>query len=189
MPVVNIRDKTPYDVYVGRPAGNEKFHYGNPFSHMYGSMASVIVGSRQEAVEACEKWLRGQAHRNVEQERRKWILENLFRLRGKTVGCFCAPKLCHGEVLLRMAEAVRPLSKLEKGQKGTVLLVDGAPARRLQDAGLNEGCEIQVVQAGDPMCVTFLGSPFALHPWEAAYVLVEAAKSEEMSGREQEKPV
>ena len=158
MPVVNIRDKVPYDVYVGRDTG--KTHYGNPFSHMYGSMAAVIVGSRQESIEAFEKWLRGQAHRNVEQERRRWILEHLSCLRGKTVGCFCAPAACHGTSLLKLAETACSLSELKNGQKGTVLLVSGDDglAQKLQEIGLIEGCEVQMVRAGDPLCVSFIGS-------------------------------
>ena len=104
MPVVNLKDKVPYDVYVGREPDGVKFHFGNPFSHMYGSKAAIIVGSRQEAVEMYEKWLRGLAHQDLEQERRKWILEQLPRLRGKILACWCWPKLCHAEVLLRLAE-------------------------------------------------------------------------------------
>ena len=102
--VVNIRDKVPYDVYIGRPAGTEHCHYGNPFSHMYGSKAAVIVGSRQEAVEMYEKWLRGLAHQDLEQERRQWILSQLPSLRGKILACWCSPKLCHASMLLRLAE-------------------------------------------------------------------------------------
>jgi hypothetical protein len=103
--VVNIRDKLPFDVYVGRPAGAVKFHYGNPFGYIYGSKVAVLVGSRQESVEMFEKWLRGQAHQDLEQERRQWILSQLPNLRGKTLACWCGKGMaCHAIVLAKMAD-------------------------------------------------------------------------------------
>lgn len=99
--VVNIRKVNEYDVYVGR-ASHDK-HFGNPFSHQGGTQASVIVGSRDAAVQAYDDWLNGVAWQPVEPERRQWVLDNLHTLRGQTLGCYCAPQSCHGDVLARMA--------------------------------------------------------------------------------------
>jgi hypothetical protein len=86
--------KEKYDQYIGRPT-----KWGNPFSHLPNSAAHIRVKNREEAVEAYREWLLGTNYRGVLQEQRQWILDNLPILKGKTLGCFCAPKSCHGDVL------------------------------------------------------------------------------------------
>lgn len=44
-----------------------------------------------------ERWLAGQHH----------LLRALDELRGKDLVCFCAPRPCHGDLLLRLANATR----------------------------------------------------------------------------------
>ena len=96
--------ETPNEVYVGRIGSMSKQHYGNPFSHKKGTLAAVIVDSREEAVKAYRDWLYGRAWTHVEQDRRAWILTNMPALKGKTLVCWCAPKACHGDVLAEMTE-------------------------------------------------------------------------------------
>jgi uncharacterized protein DUF4326 len=79
-----------YDVYIGRPSP-----WGNPFSHLSGTQARWHVASREEAIQAYAEWIKAQPE----------LLAALPELRGKTLGCWCAPKACHGDVLLAMAEA------------------------------------------------------------------------------------
>jgi len=98
--VVNIRT-SEHDVYIGRT--EEKFHYGNPFSHRPG-IRVIRVLDRGEAVSSYRDWLLGRKHHNVEPERRLWILDHLIELKGKRLGCYCAPAACHGDVLLEMIE-------------------------------------------------------------------------------------
>jgi hypothetical protein len=77
-----------YDVYVGRPS-----KWGNPFTHIDDrkTAAQFIVGSREEAVTAYREWiLNGDGQH---------LLADLHELEGKTIACWCAPKLCHGDVL------------------------------------------------------------------------------------------
>lgn len=79
--VVN-RNSDEYDVYIGR--GSD---WGNPFrigEH----------GSRQSVIEQFEAHLR----------QRPDLLARLGELRGRRLGCFCAPLPCHGNVLARYAE-------------------------------------------------------------------------------------
>jgi len=85
--------KEPFDVYIGR--GGSK--WGNPFTHVTDkpTKAIHIVGSREEAIQKYKKWL-------LEGEG-KWLLEHLHELKGKTLGCWCHPKACHGDVLLELA--------------------------------------------------------------------------------------
>lgn len=91
--VVNRRVEG-FDVYIGR--GSE---WGNEFSHRAGTQARFIVGSRDEAIECYRRalWAR------VKTEGEPLILK-LASLKGKTLGCYCKPLACHGDVLARAAE-------------------------------------------------------------------------------------
>ena len=96
--VVNIRtDRDKCDVYIGRNHHLKDRHYGNPF---------VIGkdGNREEVIEKFREWLEGSRILYGEQNRRKFILSNLPNLKGKRLGCFCAPRACHGDVLAEMAD-------------------------------------------------------------------------------------
>jgi hypothetical protein len=87
--------KDPYDVFIGRR--DTKFHYGNPFTHLTYGLGSRKVASRKEAIVRFRSWLNGTTDTDLEQERRQWILDNIPY--GKTLGCFCKPLACHGDVL------------------------------------------------------------------------------------------
>ena len=67
--------------------GKSDKHYGNPFGAP-GTTASVIMeGSVADRVKAFRDWLSGDAHQEVEPERREWILSqiNNGKLDGKTL--------------------------------------------------------------------------------------------------------
>lgn len=78
--VVNKRSER-FDVYIGRPS-----KWGNPF---------VIGehGTREQVIAKYEAWIKTQPQ-----------IADLAELRGKVLGCFCAPKPCHGDVLARLAD-------------------------------------------------------------------------------------
>ena len=84
------RTPVPGMVYIGRGS-----KWGNPFTHREGTAAQWIVSSREEAITCYEAWLMTQPS----------LLAALPELRGKTLGCWCAPLACHGDVLLRLANA------------------------------------------------------------------------------------
>lgn len=88
--VVNIRATDRYDVYIGRGS-----KWGNPFSHKKGTSAEFVVASREEAIERYRGYLAN----------RPELVEALHELKGKTLGCFCKPAGCHGDVLAELAEA------------------------------------------------------------------------------------
>jgi len=92
--------QSPFDVYIGRGQGSI---FGNPFTHKEGTQAAVVVGSREEAVQAFRDWLAGVAYQDVEPERRQAILDAIPTLRGKVLACWCAPLACHGDVLAELA--------------------------------------------------------------------------------------
>jgi len=76
--------KKPYDVYIGRPS-----KWGNPF--LIGK-----DGTREEVIEKYEDYLLN----NVK------LLNDLWELQNKRLGCWCAPKACHGDVLAEHADNV-----------------------------------------------------------------------------------
>jgi len=75
--------REPFDVYIGRPS-----KWGNPYRIEGGRV------SRSVAVEVYRKYvLREIAAGRLDPR----------ELRGKVLGCWCAPKPCHGDVLFELA--------------------------------------------------------------------------------------
>jgi hypothetical protein len=85
--------KEDYDVYIGRGS-----IWGNPYSHKEGTKAKHLVATREEAVEKYREYVLGN----------KFLLSQLHKLRGKRLGCFCAPQACHGDVLAELADNLVP---------------------------------------------------------------------------------
>lgn len=77
--------KEKYDVYIGRPS-----KWGNPFT-------IGKDGNREQVIEKYRNWIIKQPN----------LMSDLHELKGKTLGCWCSPKACHGDVL---AELVCELS-------------------------------------------------------------------------------
>ena len=90
MKVVHCK-KEPYDVYIGRPS-----KWGNPYSHKKGTTAKYQTKTRDEAVEAYKDYiLNGEG---------KHLLKDLHELENQTIGCWCKPKKCHGDILADLVE-------------------------------------------------------------------------------------
>ncbi len=81
--VVNIKKHESYDVYIGR---------GSPFGNPYKS------GSRDENCDHYEIHFHNRIKNNSHFKR--LVLE----LDGKTLGCFCKPKRCHGDTIVKYLE-------------------------------------------------------------------------------------
>ena len=80
--VVHCR-KEEYDVYVGRGS-----KWGNPFK-------IGRDGDRADVIRLYRKWIIRQPE----------LMAALPALRGKVLGCWCAPAPCHGDVLVELAVA------------------------------------------------------------------------------------
>ena len=80
--VVHCR-KSKFDVYIGRPS-----KWGNPFKIKKGE-------SREAVLNKYRKWLASQPE----------LLSTLNELKGKTLGCWCKPESCHGDILAELADA------------------------------------------------------------------------------------
>lgn len=85
--------RTAYDVYIGRPS-----KFGNPFS-------IGKDGDRDEVIEKYRAWILTQPD----------LMKALPELKGKVLGCWCAPRegfrgrvLCHGQILIALAEGCKP---------------------------------------------------------------------------------
>jgi len=85
--VVNIRHKpNAFDVYVGRTGLGLTSEFGNPFK-IYKD------GTRDEIIEKFKKYFYNRLEKD--KEFKKHVLE----LKGLRLGCFCAPRRCHSDVI------------------------------------------------------------------------------------------
>jgi hypothetical protein len=83
--VVNLF-KEPYDVYIGRAGKGQNGYFGNPFSLKKGE-------DRGATIERYKEYFYNRIETDSEFKSR--ILE----LKNKTLGCFCKPNACHGDVI------------------------------------------------------------------------------------------
>jgi hypothetical protein len=86
--------KEPFDIYIGRPS-----KWGNPFTHIkdQNTLAKYLVSTRKEAIDSYRQWiLNGEG---------SYLLKDIEELRGKTLGCWCKPLPCHGDVLKEILES------------------------------------------------------------------------------------
>lgn len=85
--VVNIY-KEKADVYIGRPS-----KWGNPFT--------VEKHGRAKAIKKYESYIRAKLAKN------KKLQDELLSMDGKKLGCFCKPKACHGDVLVKIIKQLK----------------------------------------------------------------------------------
>lgn len=79
--VVNLRTER-YTVYIGRPS-----KWGNPFT----------IGKHRNRAEVIRKYVQYISRRDD-------LLSAASTLNGHTLGCFCKPLACHGDILARLAD-------------------------------------------------------------------------------------
>lgn len=93
--------KEPYDVYIGRPS-----LWGNPFTHHSDkeTKAEFVVESRREAIKLYEEYIRSKPE----------LMAKIMELKGKTLGCWCKPKSCHGDIIVKIINEIDEQSKQVK---------------------------------------------------------------------------
>lgn len=79
--VVNLKNDK-YDIYIGRGS-----IWGNPFK-------IGRNGTRKDVIEQYREYIMN----------KPLLLKELPKLKGKTLGCFCKPLACHGDVLLELLD-------------------------------------------------------------------------------------
>lgn len=95
--IVNVKKTKEYDVYIGRTMGTYK--WGNPYQ-------IGIHYTRKGCIEMYEYKLLFKILKS-----REVTYEDLMYLVGKTLGCFCKPKSCHGDVIAKYVELAERLSR------------------------------------------------------------------------------
>lgn len=83
-PLVVHCKKDLYDVYIGRPS-----KWGNPFE----------LHSEKDRETVMEKYKQYLLNNDK-------LLLSLHELKGKRLGCWCAPRLCHGDILAELANSL-----------------------------------------------------------------------------------
>ena len=97
--VVNLRNE-PYDVYIGRAGQGQDGYFGNPIRHGVLCPQCGRVHPDRAATIPCFRAYFGKRFANDPEFRRR-----VSELRGKTLGCFCAPAACHGNVYVEALES------------------------------------------------------------------------------------
>lgn len=94
-------------VYVGRPS-----IWANPFTCVRGGvLEELVVDSPEEAVLGFAQWI-------VEPEQKE-LRDRLPAIAGRDLACWCAPELCHGDVLASFSlAAYRTVRRREAEQRG-----------------------------------------------------------------------
>lgn len=78
--------RDPFDVYIGRPS-----KWGNPFKLPKGY---DVQADPDRILERYEVHVRTDPA----------LMAALPELRGKVLGCWCSPRPCHGDVLVRLSD-------------------------------------------------------------------------------------
>ena len=100
--VVNVtQDK--FDVYIGRGC------YGYKTSKWYNPFNINSRSSRADVIKRYEDYIR----------KKPELMNALSELRGKILGCWCKPKDCHGDILVKLLkelddEPPRPLDSVPR---------------------------------------------------------------------------
>lgn len=81
--------KEKYDIYIGRPS-----KWGNPFSHKDGTLAKYKVSTVNEAIQKYEEFIRSN----------EVLMNSISELKDVTLGCWCHPNPCHGDVLIKLVK-------------------------------------------------------------------------------------
>ena len=92
--VVNIKDEK-YDVYIGRAGRGQDGYFGNPFRLAAGE-------TRGTSLEKFRVYFYDRLKTDAE------YLRRVHELKGKTLGCFCKPYPCHGDIIAEYLDTVHP---------------------------------------------------------------------------------
>jgi len=91
--VRNVKKTSKFDVYIGR----KNARFPSEFDYVFGNPFPISKDNDRAAVcKAHREWLLQE----------KQLLKSVRRnLKGKTLGCFCAPRACHGDFLALVANS------------------------------------------------------------------------------------
>lgn len=87
-------NKESYDVLIDRTT-----IWGNPFQ-------IGKDGSRSDVIQKFRQWLNGDDYKTFKQKERQLIIDNIYKLTGCVLGCWCKPRACHGDVYKEILEEI-----------------------------------------------------------------------------------
>ena len=87
--VVNMH-KDEYDVYIGRAGRGQTGDFGNPFDVRRFGRSNSLYRYHEYFLERIKN--------------EPGFKEKVLALKGKRLGCFCAPRQCHGDIIVRWLE-------------------------------------------------------------------------------------
>ncbi len=90
--VVNIR-KEDYDLYIGRAGKGEDGYFGNPIKLEPGE-------GRGATLERYKEFFYNRLQSDPE------FKERVENLKGLTLGCFCKPNPCHGDIIKEYLDSI-----------------------------------------------------------------------------------
>lgn len=90
--VVNLY-KEKFDIYIGRAGKGQNGYYGNPFPLLKGE-------ERGSSLEKYAKYFYERLEKDEE------FKNNIHALKGKTLGCFCKPQPCHGDIIKKYLDGI-----------------------------------------------------------------------------------
>lgn len=80
--VVNLKFEE-YDVYIGREGKGQSGYFGNPYKS----------GDKEDNIKLFRKYFYDRLKNDPH------FTKRVHQLQGKKLGCFCKPKLCHGDII------------------------------------------------------------------------------------------
>lgn len=95
--VVNLR-REQFDVYIGRLHSCPEWFHGFGSDGVFGNPFSVAKEGRDEALRLFKTYFTARVASDSS------FLALVYALRGKRLGCFCAPNACHGDVYVKWLE-------------------------------------------------------------------------------------
>lgn len=98
--VVNLRTST-FDVYIGRAGHGKDGFFGNPYNGP----------SREENIKNFKKYFYDRLQKDVN------FKYKVLSLKDKTLGCFCKPKPCHGDIIVDYIKSVNPIKLAVVGSR------------------------------------------------------------------------
>lgn len=100
--VVNLKHEK-YSIYIGRHGNGQSSIWGNPYTIGMSIPGVTTKATRKQVIEQYEKLMIDR----INHDKGYWLTE-LKKLKGQTLGCFCKPRTCHGDVLVRLIKYYYP---------------------------------------------------------------------------------
>jgi hypothetical protein len=91
--------KQKYDVYIGRANS----YSGLPESKWHNPFVIGVDGTRKEVIAMYKEYVQLMPE----------LMSSLHELEGKTLGCWCHPSACHGDVLVELCKINKPNKLLD----------------------------------------------------------------------------